>query len=106
MESATLRFTEPILDPTGLAGSQPDGTLAARAGTLEGARVGLLDNTKANAGVLLSVLADLLTEAGGRTVTPAELVRVRKSNFTQPVSPGEIDDLRRRCDVVVTAIGD
>jgi hypothetical protein len=106
MESVTLRFTEPILDPTGLAGSQPDGTLAARPGTLEGARVGLLDNTKANAGVLLSVLADLLSEANGPAVRPAELVRVRKANFTQPVSQREIDEIRQRCDVVVTAIGD
>lgn len=106
MDVGQVRFTEPILDPTGQAGSQPDATLAGRPGTLEGARVGLLDNTKANAGVLLSVLGELLSQTGSSVVTPAQLVRVRKSNFTNPVSQSDIDGIRERCDVVVTAIGD
>ncbi|MBO0713525.1 MAG: hypothetical protein J2P59_02125 [Acidimicrobiales bacterium] len=106
MSEHQVQFTEPILDPTGQAGSQPDATLAPRPGTLEGTRIGLLDNTKANAGVLLSVLGDLLSEAGIKASSPAELVRVRKAGFTNPVSESEIDEIRDRCDVVVTAIGD
>jgi hypothetical protein len=101
-----VKFTEPILDPSGQSGAEADTTLAPRFGTLTGARVGLLDNTKANANVLLSVLGEMLSDAGARAGAPAELVRLQKRGFTQPVSAGEIDQIRKRCDLVVTAIGD
>ena len=106
MGDRQVTFSEAILDPTGQGGAQPDATLAARPGTLEGARIGLLDNTKANAGVLLTVLGDLLSEAGAKGASPSELVRVRKAGFTNPVSESEIEEIRTRCDMVVTAIGD
>ena len=53
-----------ILDPTGQAGRTPAGgtfALAPRRPGLHGARVGLLINTKRNAGLLLTELGGLLT---------------------------------------------
>src|SRR4051812_34351028 len=51
---------EKLLDPTGADERSTDGTLTPRPAGLHGLVVGLLDNTKPNAEVLLSKIADEL----------------------------------------------
>ncbi|MQA04816.1 MAG: hypothetical protein GEV07_19545 [Streptosporangiales bacterium] len=51
-------MTIEFLDPTGLAPEPDAGTVAPRLTTLTDARIGLLDNSKPNAAVLLSLLGD------------------------------------------------
>ncbi|WP_425826366.1 UGSC family (seleno)protein [Streptomyces fractus] len=96
-----------ILDPTG--GSSPakpasDDEPAPRlAGVpLRGARVGLLENTKHNAALLLRELGARLTAEHGA----AALVPYTKHDFARPVSGELLRELVDHCDVVVTGVGD
>jgi hypothetical protein len=97
-----------ILDPTGRAGvSEPDRpattALAARPGSLAGLRIGLLENTKHNAALLLTEVANLLVTEHA-AASAAKLAT--KPNFAAP-APGElIAEFRRGCDVVITGVGD
>jgi hypothetical protein len=93
-----------ILDPTGATtrAAPARAPRAPRPASLEGARVGLLVNTKQNAAPFLDEVGRLLTERyGARGV----LART-KINFAQP-APGElIKEMQAGCDVIVTGIGD
>lgn len=75
--------------------------LAPRARQLDGLRVGLLDNRKGNAGVLLERVADNLAPAG--VVVAA---RVEKRIFSRPATPDQIRQLAQQSEAVVLAIGD
>ncbi|HXJ81562.1 MAG TPA: hypothetical protein VMS64_23130 [Candidatus Methylomirabilis sp.] len=76
--------------------------LSARLARLDGARLGILDNGKANADVLLGVAADeLRSRFGLRSVTAR-----RKTYPTYPAPKELLDELAREVDCVVTAIGD
>lgn len=97
-----------ILDPTGRPAA--DGhqepvaqLLAPRRADLTGARVGLLDNTKRNAALLLTELGKLLVaEHGAADVT---LLRT-KTAFALPIEEELVAEYARECDVVVTGVGD
>ena len=93
-----------ILDPTG--GASAVGApfaLASRKGDLAGARIGLLENTKQNAALLLDEVGKLLVaEHGAAAVT---LVRT-KTAFALPASDELVAEYTRACDVVVTGVGD
>jgi hypothetical protein len=92
-----------ILDPTGRAGSAREGlTLAPRRAHLRGATVGLLENTKQNAALLLEELGRLLVERHGA----AGVMLRTKTAFALPVSGELLEELSGRCDVVVTGVGD
>jgi hypothetical protein len=99
-----------ILDPTGGAGrapaSAPDdgrgGALAPRPADLAGARVGLLVNTKQNAGLFLEEVGRLLVERHGA----AGVLARTKVNFAQPAPDDLLKELTTECDVVITGIGD
>lgn len=91
-----MRVLEPISRPT--TREQP---LAERAKTLAGARIGLLDNLKPGARVLLETFAELLAER----YPDAEFVRVQKEDVGAPCPAAGMDELAR-CRVVITAIGD
>ena len=99
-----------ILDPTGAAGrapgSAPDGgpggSLAPRRAGLAGARVGLLVNTKQNAGLFLEEVGRLLVERHGAASVLARI----KANFAQPAPEDLLKELTTECDVVITGIGD
>ncbi|GAA1804851.1 UGSC family (seleno)protein [Nesterenkonia flava] len=94
-----------ILDPTQLSGA-PTETHAAQAErrpSLEGLRVGLLDNTKHNALLFLKEIGNLLTqEYGAKEVSIIET----KKNFSVPVDDEIISRYKESSDVVVTGIGD
>ena len=85
--------TEPITPPF-------DG--APRLPTLAGTRLGLIDDSKRNADVLLEELAETLR-------TRYEIAEVkwhRKPSASRPADPAAILELARDCDSVVIAIGD
>jgi hypothetical protein len=95
-----------ILDPTGRAGAAraPSAglTLATRRPGLAGVRVGLMDNTKHNAALLLAEIGRLLTAEHAVTVT----VEATKANFAAPAPPDLVNRYREACDVVITGVGD
>ncbi len=95
-----------ILDPTGQAGaakaSSPGLALAPRRPDLSGQRVGLMDNTKHNAALLLAEIGKLLAAEQGATVT----VEATKANFAAPAPAELVDRYREACDVVITGVGD
>ncbi|WP_224391911.1 UGSC family (seleno)protein [Pseudonocardia sp. ICBG1293] len=97
----------PILDPTG-RGADPSpepgaGVLAPRRPELTGLRIGVLENTKKNADLLLTELARLLVdEHGAAGVTVART----KRQFAVPAPDELIEEYARGCDVVVTGVGD
>lgn len=96
-----------ILDPTGRTPSTADrpsaAVLARRGADLAGARVGLLENTKHNAALLLTGLGEaLVAEHAAAGVT---LLRT-KTAFAQPVGDDVVAEYARECDVVLTGVGD
>ena len=95
-----------ILDPA--VEANPDaGTLAprpvdrGRGETLNGLRVGLLDNVKAGADVFLDRVEARVRER----YQPAEIVRHTKPQAGQPCPPAFFEHLAT-CDVVINAFGD
>jgi hypothetical protein len=93
-----------ILDPTGLS-ERPAAeglTLAPRPAELSGVKIGLLENGKQNARLLLEDVAEVLRERYG----VGEATLRRKEIFSQPASPELVDELSRQSEVVVIGVGD
>jgi hypothetical protein len=97
-----LAEREPLLDPTGGDQRRSDTRLAPRPGSLSGLRVGLLTNTKPNAAVLLTAVADELRLACG----VASSTVYEKRYFGTPVEESLIQQILSNCDFVVAGIGD
>ena len=75
---------------------------APRLVSLAGSRLGIIDDSKRNADVLLEELAELLR-------TRYEITDVkwhRKPSASRPADPAVIKDLSEHCDAVIVAIGD
>ena len=75
---------------------------APRLASLAGTRVGLIDDSKRNADVLLEELAEILR-------TRYEIAGVkwhRKPSASRPADPEALKELVEECDSVVVAIGD
>ena len=75
---------------------------APRVAALDGMRLGVLDNTKWNAGRLLRKTAALL----GDRAAFAAVNYYRKESFSKAASPALIAEIARDNDIVLTAIGD
>ena len=75
---------------------------APRLESLAGCRLGLLDNRKGNANVLLERVGERLVAQHG----VARLEREEKPIFSRPSTPEQLDRLARSCDAVIAAIGD
>jgi hypothetical protein len=93
---------EKLLDPTGFDAQAADSTLAPRPDGLRGLTVGLLDNTKPNAEVLLTEIAGELKSRcgiGGSAM-------YAKGYFGTPMEEDLLKQLVQECDIVVTAVGD
>jgi hypothetical protein len=94
-----------IIDPT--VGPSADAergrtALAERPADLSGLRLGLLANTKRNAGDFVEEVAALLESGYGvRTV----LARTKPS-IVNPAPPEMLEELRAECDIVVVGVGD
>ncbi|WP_205857722.1 UGSC family (seleno)protein [Phytoactinopolyspora endophytica] len=93
-----------IIDPT--AGAQTRVSVEQRdspvVSSLDGLRVGLLENTKRNAARILDAVGAALAETHGA----AELVRRTKKQFAMPLPSDVLTDLKSTCDVVVIGVGD
>jgi len=88
-------------DPRGVVETEPL-ALAPRAGALDGLRLGVLDNTKWNAGRLLrKTVARLHGEFSFAAVN-----YYRKESFSKDADPALIAAIAADNDIVVTAIGD
>ncbi len=85
--------TEPIVAP--FAG-------APRLDTLAGTRLGIIDDSKRNADVLLEELVEVLR---GRYEI-SDVRWHRKPRASRPADPSAIRDLLENCDSVIVAIGD
>lgn len=88
-----------ILDPTIRAVEAL--RLAPRLATLDGATVGLLDNSKEKADVFLATLAERL----GERFSIAAVMHRRKPTYSRVASPSVIAELADACDCVITAMG-
>ncbi len=90
-----------LLDPTVEVKAQPIGYVD-RPRSLEGKRVGLIENTKFNSDRLLQKIGDLLkTEYGA-----VETRLFHKHNASVPAHEEIIQEIRKTCDVMVAGIGD
>jgi hypothetical protein len=69
---------------------------------LRGKRLGLLENKKDNANLLLQRIGDQLKERYGL----AEVIYKAKFIFSMVADPHILDELADRCDFVITAIAD
>lgn len=88
-------------DPRGVVRADAR-ALARRVGTLEGLRVGILDNTKWNANKLLRAVRDQLQSEHKL----ASVNYYRKESFSRFADPALVERIRAENDVVFTAIGD
>jgi len=93
---------EAILDPTGRSGSARAATLAPRVTALTGLRLGLLDNTKANAALVLETLAAHLRAQHH----VGEVSTYTKSYFGTPVEEDRAQEIAQSCDAVIAGVGD
>ena len=93
---------EPILDPTGASERAAAATLAPRVRELEGIRLGLLDNAKANAALVLETLAAQLRAQHH----VGEVTRYTKSYFGTPVEEDRAQEIAQSCDAVIAGVGD
>jgi len=89
-----------FLTPTGRRPLQQR-TLAPRCRTLQGATVGLLDNTKRNSKPLLAAIGRELREHYG----VAELVELSKPSASLPVANDQLRELAK-CHVIIAGVGD
>jgi hypothetical protein len=102
-ETAVRHEKSPILvfDPRGFV----DVTitqLAQRKTSLEGLRLGILDNSKWNANKLLRGASTAL----GKGIKFAAINYYVKESFSKDASPQLIEEITRENDIVLTAIGD
>ncbi len=75
---------------------------APRLTGLEGKRLGLLDNSKNNAGRFLEMVVRILDEQYGFRNT----VRHRKPSASKPVAPEVIEEWQKLCDLAIVGVGD
>lgn len=90
----------PWIDPTAGGGKAKLAT-APRPMDLAGKVVGLLDNTKEQGDIILSTVADELRKRYG----VADVVIRRKAFFSKPAAPELLDDMAKKVQVAIAAVG-
>ena len=90
-----------VYDPRGVVSAEKR-PLAARPKSLEGLRLGVLSNTKWNAG---SLLRRTVGQLGGEGAFAA-VTFYEKESFSKDAAPALIAEIAGNSDVVLTAIGD
>ena len=90
----------PFIDPT-RGGGATKLARAPRPMDLAGKTVGMIDNTKEQADVILETIGAALKQRYG----VAEVLIRRKEYFSKPASPQLIDELAAKVDVAVAAVG-
>ena len=89
-----------FIDPTE-AGNQAKIALAPRPIDLAGKVVGLLDNTKEQADVILETVAQALRERYG----VAKVIIRRKEFYSKPAADALIDEMAQEIEVAAAAVG-
>ena len=90
-----------LLDPKVEAKTAPI-TYVDRPRSLEGKRIGLIENTKYNSDALLARIGDILKREYGA----ADWKMFRKHNSSVPAHDEIVQEIRKTCDVVVAGVGD
>ena len=90
----------PFIDPTA-GGGKAKVALAPRPMDLAGRVVGLLDNTKEQADVILAAIGEALRERHG----VARVVMRRKEHYSKPARPELLDALADEVDIAIAAVG-
>ena len=90
----------PFIDPTA-GGSRAQVALAPRPIDLTGKVVGLLDNTKEQADVILATVAEILTRDYG----VAEVIIRRKEHYSKPATAELISEMAKKVQVAAAALG-
>jgi hypothetical protein len=94
-------MTVQILDPTTVVSGRRI-NYAPRPKSLNGLRVGLIDNTKHNSDQLLMRIASILEKEHG---TKSHVIRRKKSSGSAPHAE-IIEDYKGNVDVIVAGVGD
>ena len=89
-----------FIDPTA---NRPDRlvNLAERPISLNGKVIGLLDNTKEQAAVILSTIGEALCERYGAE----SVVLRRKEHYSKPATPEMITEMAKKVDVAIAGLG-
>ncbi|HZN24875.1 MAG TPA: hypothetical protein VFB75_11655 [Burkholderiales bacterium] len=90
----------PWIDPTAGSGKAKI-ALAPRPMDLAGKVVGLLDNTKEQADIILQTVGDALRERHG----VARVVIRRKEHYSKPATNALIDDFVNEVQLAIAAVG-
>lgn len=99
-ETSTTTGVVYLYDPTGVVAT-PEAKKAERRATLEGGRLGLLDNAMGWTNALLDELGQILRERYG----VAEVVKAERPNISRPTPEKMLADLVAASDFVVTGAG-
>ena len=91
-----------LVDPTGHRADETESHISPRLSDLRGVRLGLLDNTKANAEIILRKVADILDAK----YEFSEIYYTKKHSSNLPPKPDVLADLHSNADVVIAGIGD
>ena len=89
-----------FIDPTA-GGSRTRIALAPRPMDLAGKVVGLLDNTKEQADVILETVAEALRERYGA----AKVIIRRKEHFSKPATEALLNEMAKEVQVAAAALG-
>lgn len=89
-----------FIDPTA-GGNKARIALARRPVDLAGKVVGLLDNTKEQADVILATVADALRERYG----VAKVIIRRKEHFSRPATDELIGEMAKEVQIAAAAVG-
>jgi hypothetical protein len=90
-----------VFNPT-VAPTEEASTMAARITNFEGLTIGVLDNTKGPAKPIMLRVAELMQQRLGA----GEIVYHRKPTFGRVAADEVVEDMVKRCDLVLTALGD
>ena len=91
-----------LVDPTGHRVDETESHISPRINDLRGVRLGLLDNTKANAEFILRKLADILDAK----YEFSDIYYTKKHSSNLPPKPDVLADLHSNSDIVIAGIGD
>jgi len=90
----------PFIDPTAGTGKARI-PMATRPADLAGKTIGLLDNTKEQADVILAALGEALLQRYG----VAKVIIRRKEHYSKPALDALIDEMAQEVDAAVAAVG-
>ncbi len=90
----------PFIDPT-RGGTKTRLERAPRPMDLAGKVVGLLDNTKEQADVILETIGEELRKRYG----VADVIMRRKEFFSRPAKPELLDEMAKKVQVAIAAVG-